>query len=162
MANIRKPILSLVIGSLCLAIAYGQSTIPATGGNASGTGGSSSYTVGQVIYKTHGGTTGTVIQGVQQPFEISVPTALKNTEGITLEYKVYPNPTKGLLTLTIKPFDSDNLRFRLFDINGILLQDKKIESGMTDISMDNYDPSMYFLRIIKDNLEVKVFKIIKN
>jgi hypothetical protein len=162
MANIRKTIFSLVIGCLCLAIAHGQSTIPATGGNASGAGGSLSYSVGQIVYTTNVGTTGSLAQGVQQPYEISVPTALENTEGITLEYKVYPNPTKGMLTLSLKPFDSDNFRFKLFDINGLLLQEKKVESEITYISMDSYNPSIYFLRIIKDNLEVKVFKIIKN
>jgi hypothetical protein len=162
MANIRKTIFSLVVGCSCLAIAHGQSAVPATGGNASGAGGSSSYSIGQIVYSTLSGTTGTVAQGVQQPYEISVPTALENTEGITLEYKVYPNPTTGMLTLSLKPFDSGNFRFKLFDINGLLLQEKKVESEITDISMDSYNPSIYFLRIIKDNLEVKVFKIIKN
>ncbi len=161
MANIRRTILSLVAGCSFMAIAIGQTTIPATGGNAAGSGGSVSYTIGQVTYHTHG-TDITVAQGVQQPFEISFVTAVENTEGITLECKIYPNPTKGLLTLTIAPFDSDNFRFRLFDLNGILLQEKKIEGEITDISLDNYNPSMYFLRIFKDNLEVKVFKIVKN
>lgn len=138
-----------------------QNTISATGGNATGSGGTVSYSVGQVTYNTYSGTNGTVAQGVQQPYEISVVTAIENTEGITLEYRVYPNPTSGLLRLIIKPFDQKNFRYTLHDINSILLQDKKIESEETEISMKNYTPAIYFLQVIKNNQEVKVFKIIK-
>jgi len=138
-----------------------QSTIPTTGGNATGTGGSVSYTVGQVIYSTLSGTNGTVAQGVQQPFEISVVTAIRNTEEISLDCLVYPNPTNGLTKLVFKSPDYENLRFRLYDINGVLLQDKKVESMETEISMENLSSSVYFLKVIKDNMEVKVFKIVK-
>ena len=138
-----------------------QNTIPATGGNASGIGGSVSYTVGQVSYQTFSETTGSVAQGVQQPYEISVVTAIGNTEGVVLDYKVYPNPTHGSLRLTIEPFDDGNFRFWLYDLNGILLQDKKVLSEETEISLENLNPAIYFLKILKDNREVKVFKIIK-
>lgn len=162
MDKIRTTILSLVVGWLCFPVANGQSTIPATGGNAGGTGGTVSYTIGQIVYSTPGGTAGTVAQGVQQPCEISVVTALENMNEITLEYKIFPNPTKGLLTLTIKPFDSDNFSISLFDMNGVVLKEIKIDSEVNEISMDNFYPSVYFLKIIRDALEVKVFKIIKN
>jgi len=157
--------LNKLFTALCLT-GYGltiqaQNSIPATGGNAIGSGRTVSYSVGQVTHNTYSGTNGTVAQGVQQPYEISVVTAIENTEGIILEYKVYPNPTSGLLRLIIKPFDQKNFRYKLVDINSVLLQDKKIESEETEISMDNYTPKVYFLQVIKDNQEVKVFKIIK-
>ena len=161
MAN-KRPVLSLLVGCLCSLFIQGQSTIPATGGNATGGGGSVSYTVGQVTYQTPAGSNGTVAQGVQQPYEISVVTAIENTEGIILEYKIYPNPTSGSLKLLIKPYDDENFRYRLFDINGLLFLDKKINSGETEIPMESYTPATYFLRILLNNQEVKVFKIIKN
>jgi hypothetical protein len=139
----------------------GQETIPASGGNANGSGGSVSYTVGQILYSTISGTNGTVAQGVQQPYEISVVTVIRSTEEISLECLVYPNPTSGLTKLVFKSPDYDNMRFRLYDINGVLLQDKKVESMGTEISMENLSSSVYFLKVIKDNLEVKVFKIVK-
>ena len=89
-------------------------------------------------------------------------TAVENTEGVTLEYKLYPNPTRGLVTLTIKPFDQNNFKYLLFDIRGVLIQDRKIESDVTEIALDTFTPSMYLLIIIRDNKEVKVFKIVKN
>lgn len=144
-----------------VAMVQAQSAIPAAGGNSSGTGGTVSYTVGQITYQTISGSTGTVAPGVQQPFEISIVTALEKTEGITLDYKVYPNPAADILTLIIRPFGEENVRFRLYDLNGVLLQDKKIESEVTEISMQNLSASVYLMKIIVDHQEVKTFKIIK-
>ncbi|MCJ7450077.1 MAG: T9SS type A sorting domain-containing protein [Bacteroidales bacterium] len=151
----------LLLSCFCYAAIHAQQTIPATGGNATGSGGSVSYTVGQITYQTISGTNGTVAQGVQQPYEISIVTAIENTEGITLEYRVYPNPTRGLITLIIKPYDNENLKYRLYNLNGILLQDKKVESEETVISMENLSSAIYFLKVLKDNNEIKIFKIVK-
>ena len=61
-----------------------QTSVNATGGDASGSGGSVSYSVGQVVYTTNTGTSGSVAQGVQQPYEISVVTAIEEAKGINL------------------------------------------------------------------------------
>lgn len=148
--------------SFCYITLQAQETIPATGANATGSGGTVSYTVGQIIYQTFSETTGTVFQGVQQPYEISVVTAIENTEGITLEYKVYPNPTNGQIILTTNLFDKDGFRYRIYDLNGILLMDKLIESDKTEISIGSLPPSIYFLKVLIKSKEVKTFKIIKN
>ena len=162
MTLIRKTILVLLVSCFCLTIVQGQSTIPSTGGNATGSGGSVSYTVGQITYSTLSGTNGTVAQGVQQPYEISVITAIENVKGINLECTVYPNPTRSIIKLSIESFDFENMRYQIFDINGILIQDKKVESKETEISMDKLFPSTYFLKVINNKVEVKTFKIIKN
>jgi hypothetical protein len=147
--------------SLNIALLTAQETIPSTGGNTSGSGGSVSYSVGQITYNTFSGTISSIAQGVQQPYEISVVTAIENTEGIKLEFKVYPNPTGGLMTLTIKPINNENLKYRIYNLSGILLQDKKINSEETEISIEGFSSSTYFLKVIKDDTEVKIFKIIK-
>ena len=114
---------------------HAQATIPASGGNASGSGGSVSYTVGQIGYNTFSGAGGSSAQGVQQPFEISVATAIENIADISLECSVYPFPTRGKIKLVIGSFDHENLSFRLYDVNGSLLDDKKVDSCETEISM---------------------------
>jgi len=138
-----------------------QNTITTTGGNVSASGGSVSYTVGQIANGTLSGANGIVTQGVQQPYEISVVTAIRNTEDINLKCIVYPNPTSGIAKLVFESPDFENLRIRLFDINGVLLQDKKVESRETELSLENLSSSVYFLKVIKNNQEVKVFKIVK-
>jgi len=88
-------------------------------------------------------------------------TAIENTEGITLEYKVYPNTARELINLIIRPMDQEKFKYQLFDLNGMLLQDRKVESEETEISLGDLSPSVYFLKISKNSLEVKIFKIIK-
>lgn len=139
----------------------GQETIPATGGNATGSGGSVSYTIGQITYQTLAGTTGTVAQGVQQPYEISIVTAIDNTTNTNIECTVYPNPSRGSLRLVVESSDYENLRFRLFNINGVLLKDYKVEARETEIFLDDLSSSVYFMKVMNSNKELKVFKIIK-
>jgi len=139
-----------------------QTSINATGGNASGSGGSASYSVGQVVYTTNTGTNGSVAQGVQQPFEISVVTAIEEAKGINLSVSAYPNPTTDYLTLEVKEYELSNLHFQLYDMSGKLLQNEKITGNQTSIVMSNLVPATYFVKVIQDNKEVKTFKIIKN
>ncbi len=147
---------------ICLAITslQAQETINATGGNISGTGGSASYSVGQTTYTTHTGTTGLVAHGVQQAFEISVIIGIEET-AINLVISAYPNPTNDYLTLEVKDFELSTLSFQLYDLQGKLLQNKKITDNQTNIVMSNLVPAIYFVKIIQSNKVVKSFKIIK-
>jgi hypothetical protein len=137
MKHERKILIILYLCGLGTIVTRAQETITSTGGNLTGSGGSISYTIGQVLYCTFAGTNGTVTQGVQQPYEISVVTAIENSGGISLECTVYPNPTRGIIKIIIEFHDHENLRFQLYDLNGVILQDKKAESRETEISMDN-------------------------
>jgi hypothetical protein len=157
----KRLALSILAILLCILL-KAQSTIPASGGNASGGGGTVSYTVGQIVFTTNTGTNGTVSQGVQQPYEISVVTAIQNTKDIILECLAYPNPTRGQVKLVIRTNDFENLRFQLYDLNGVRIQDIKIEDEETEILMDRLFSSVYFLKVLSGNKEIKTFKIIKN
>jgi len=142
-----------------------QTSVNATGGNASGSGGSASYSVGQVAYQTHAGTSGSVAEGVQQPFEISVVTEIEEAKGINLTVSVYPNPTTDYLTLEVDASTTLSIQsmiYQLFDMNGKLLQSEKITGNQTSIVMSNLVPATYFVKVIQGNKEVKTFKIVKN
>jgi hypothetical protein len=156
-----KLLCSLFIFCAVIEAANAQETVPAAGGSATGTGGSVTYTVGQVADSVLTGTNGFIVQGVQQPYEISTVTAIEGTEDITLGYSVYPNPTEGMIRLVIKSFNDGDFRFQLYNLSGIVLQEAKITDEETEISMENHTSAVYFLRIIRDNREVKVFKIVK-
>lgn len=139
-----------------------QETIPATGGKASGSGGTASYTVGQMVYTTNTGTSGSVAQGVQQAFKISVVSGIEEAKGINLSVTAYPNPTTDFLSLEVKEFELSNLNFQLYDMNGKLLQSGKITGNETSIVMSNLVPATYFVKVTEGNKEVKTFKISKN
>jgi hypothetical protein len=157
-----KLLIITAVFSFHIVALHGQETIATSAGNYIGSGGSVSYTIGQVAFSSFSGSNGSVLQGVQQPYEIAVVTAVENTEDITLNCIVYPNPTRNTIKLSIESADFDNMRYRLFDINGLLIQDEKVESEETEISMNNLAPSIYFLKVMKNKKELKTFKIIKN
>jgi hypothetical protein len=158
----RKTLIILFLSLFLILPVKAQETIPATGGNAEGSGGTVSYTFGQVFYKSFPGTNGSVVQGVQQPYEISVVSALENAKDISLELSVFPNPTRGVLKLMVKSSDLSKLRYQLYQLNGLLLIDKKIENEATEISLEIFPPSVYLLKVVRKGQEVKVFNIIKN
>ncbi|MCJ7449782.1 MAG: T9SS type A sorting domain-containing protein [Bacteroidales bacterium] len=139
-----------------------QNSIPASGGNVSGSGGTVTYTIGQVVYTKYTGTNGSIAQGVQQPYEISVVTGIVEALGISLEIMVYPNPAQDFIILKIKNYEVENLRYQLYDINARLIQDYKVEGQETNILMQNLFPATYFLKVTDNNQGIKTFKIIKN
>lgn len=138
-----------------------QETFPASGGDASGSGGKVSYTIGQIIYTTITGTNGSVAQGVQQPYEISVVSGIKETNTITLQLSIYPNPTSNFLILNIGNYNNERLSYQLFDNTGKLLENNKITKNESNISTENLAPAIYFLKVTNNQKEIKTFKIIK-
>jgi hypothetical protein len=162
MKQARKILITIFLCSLSIVVIQAQETIPATGGNATGSGGSVSYTVGQITYGTFSGVNGSVAQGVQQPYEISLVTGTEEAKEIDLLFSAYPNPATGFLTLKVGNYDNSDLSYELFDINGNLLENKKIEGIETTIQFENRTPSVYFLKVTCNNKMVKTFKIIKN
>lgn len=139
-----------------------QEVVPASGGNASSGGGSASYSFGQVVYTTNTGTTGSVAQGVQQPFEISVVIAIEEAQGITLQCSAYPNPTTEFVKLKVQSYKVENLSYQLFDMQGKLLETKKLDGNETRIMTSNLVPATYFVKVFQGKKEIKIFKIIKN
>ena len=162
MRHKRLKLSAVLLLGLGLTGLQAQTSVNATGGNASGSGGSASYSVGQVVYTTHTGTSGSVAEGVQQPYEISVVTAIEEAKGINLSVSAYPNPTTDYLTLEVKDFELSTLYFQLYDMNGKLLQSEKITGNQTSIVMSNLVPATYFVKVTQGNKEVKTFKITKN
>ena len=155
----KKIITSATFLLLGLGVINAQETVTAAGGEATGTGGTASYSVGQVVYTTNTGTNGSVAQGVQQPYEISVITGINET-AINLEMIVYPNPTKNYLTLKVE--DNVNLSYQLYDLQGKVIEDKKVTADNTTIKMEALPKATYFLRVTDNNKTVKTFKVIKN
>jgi hypothetical protein len=163
----RLKVSALLFLAIGLSELKAQEAIPSAGGNAAGSGGSVSYSVGQVVFSSSTGTFGSVTAGVQQPYEISVVTGLKEDPGISLIYSAYPNPTTDLLIIKIEGDLLKQYTAFLYNTNGSLLKKAEIETNETRIDMRNLVPATYFLKIVNLNRtstsqEVKTIKIIKN
>jgi hypothetical protein len=162
MKTFHVTILIVIFLFPCLNGINAQESFTSTGGNATGTGGNVSYTIGQVSYITNTSSSGTVAQGVQQPYEILVVTGLEEAKDIILELFVYPNPVSDILKLKVESYSLENLSYQLYDANGNLLLNGEIVDKETVINTGDLAPAAYFLQIIDNNKDVKIFKIIKN
>jgi hypothetical protein len=158
----KKTMECLLIGICWCAFCNAQQAISTAGGEAAGAGGTVSYTLGQTAYVTFIRASGSIMQGVQQPYEILVVTGIESDNEITLECMAYPNPTIDFLILKIQRDRLENLSYRLMDMNGKILEMNVIEKYETSISFQDYQPAAYFLKVIDNTKELKTFKIIKN
>jgi len=114
------------------------------GGEATGSGGAVSYSIGQIDYAFKGNTTFTLAEGVQQPYEISVTALDENNEGIMLS--VYPNPVVNMLRIscheTIKITG-----YTLQDATGRMLHTERIYGSFYEVDMQRYPTGNYFITI---------------
>jgi hypothetical protein len=156
-----KLITSLIIGLFLCSFLNAQESVNTASGNASGSGGSVSYSVGEIVYTTNAGDNGAVAQGVQQAYEISAVTGIEEAKDISLSVSAYPNPTTDYLILDIEGDVKTQYLMSLYDMQGRLLKNKKITSNQTSIAMGELLPATYFLKVIEATKEVKTFKIIK-
>lgn len=150
----------LIMGLLSSGWLSAQEAIVVSGGGGSGGGGSTTYSIGQVTYTEISGSTGSVIQGVQQPYEIFV-LGRDDHKNISLNISAYPNPTVSYLTLQINA-EIKGLVYQLFDLNGRLLRNEKITAIETSIPMQTYNDAVYILKVYSNQSELKTFKIIKS
>lgn len=157
----------LLIFSLSLSSLFAQESINASGGIASGSEGTVSYSAGQVFHKTHNGSTGSVSEGVQQAYEILLVTSNERANNLSLSVAIYPNPVADYLQLKVAEMDYISLHFQLYDISGKLLKQQEITDNLTYIDMRALNPGSYFIKISEMKQEnaplpLKTFKLIKN
>ncbi len=159
--NKSRPILVLATGLLLAGFAQAQESVNASGGDATGSGGTVAYSVGQVVYTSNSGTSGSVSQGVQQAYEIFT-VGIKETE-LNISLSVFPNPIADNLTLQGSDFELSTLNFQLYDMQGKLLNNGQVNAKQTQINTSSLPPATYFINIVnQDKKKVQSFKIIKN
>jgi hypothetical protein len=165
MNNMRKnksrPIVILAFGLFWAVLAQAQESINASGGDATGSGGTVAYTIGQVTYTSQSSITGDIAQGVQQAYEIFTVGISDNSFQISLS--AFPNPGADNLTIQISDFNKEKLFYHLFDTQGNVINNGQVTSQQTQINISTLLPATYFISILnQENQKIKLFKIIKN
>ena len=140
---------------------FAQEANISAGGEATGNGGAVSFTVGQFAYQTINGTVGSLAEGLQQPYEISMVTGMREND-IQLKITAYPNPTSDYLILKIPGELAKDHKYILIDISGKTLDQQKIIANETEIEMGALDAGSYFITVLAGEQKVQTFKIIKN
>lgn len=159
MKTTTRLLVCLFLGTSLTNVRAQEATV-ATGGNGSNTSGSLNYSIGQIVYSTNSGVTGSVSQGIQQPYEIFT-LGTDNFPNISLQMVLYPNPTTSSVSLKIENLTFSTLEYQLFDLNGRQISNQKISKSETQIPLENLPSATYFLNISDRNKIIKSFKIIK-
>jgi hypothetical protein len=152
----------LLISLLITAIPSGmaQESVMSANENATGAGGSVSYTVGQVAFRTVESGSGILTEGVQQPYEILFMTGLEDEKSVSLSCHIYPNPASDVLTLKID-LQSEVLKYQLKTIKGEIIREMKVSSKETLIPVADLATGIYFLSILENNDNLTTWKVIK-
>lgn len=155
-----KTILILSCALIVSFTAQSQEAIAVSGGESVGSGGTSSYTLGQVFYTATTGSNGTISQGIQKSIELF---ALSNPAltSVNLEAVIYPNPTSDQVMLTITDIALTDLGYVLLDIQGKVVSNAKINTIDTRVSLQGLSAGTYVFKVNQKNSELKTFKIIK-
>lgn len=160
MNRTKTKVWMFLISGFFFSAAQAQTATLSAGKDASGSGGSASFSVGQLNYATQSGANGNSAQGVQQPFEIFSVTVSENRYNVTLS--VYPNPTEGKLSLQVGEFKNKKLFYQLLDLQGRLIEKAEIRELQTLLPMENLPQATYLLNIYQSEKNIQTFKIIKN
>ncbi|MFO7657858.1 MAG: T9SS type A sorting domain-containing protein [Bacteroidales bacterium] len=147
----------LLVSSLGLSA---QEAITAAGGSCSGSGGTSCFSLGQIACNTLSGSGFTLLQGVQQPYQVDVSNS-EGVSGISKSITVFPNPTGGKLFLTIEGTLPAGLFCRLYDLQGNLLFQKPLNENLCTVEMEMLPSATYLVEIREKERILKSFKIIK-
>lgn len=102
----------------------------------------------------------TMPQGVKHDYHTSDSVVVTETIG-ERAISVYPNPTKGQLSVEISGGSSeDAIQLTVYDGQGKILITKKAEQGRTPLEMTTYPAGWYILRVTGGD-KSKEFKIVK-
>ena len=163
MVKLRSNRLGLVVLSfLWLNLTQAQESFNAAGGDASGSGGTAAYSIGQLAYTSNTDATGSSAQGVQQAYEIFI-VGLEQVSTWNISLKAFPNPTTHYLNLELNELpQNEDLFYQVFDVHGRLLSHVRITSELSQINMNDLIPATYFVNVVnQSNKKFQSFKIIK-
>jgi len=159
--NKSKKLVFLLALVLVANLATAQESTNTSGGEATGSGGSVAYSVGQVVYTNYTGNNGSIAQGVQQPYEILTVGINENEPKISLS--VFPNPVADYLILQVNELEHLALNFQLCDAQGKQISKGQIIAKQTQINTAGLATATYFIHVVnQENKKVQTFKIIKN
>lgn len=154
-------VLAILISSTAPTGIWAQDVLLSSGGDATASPGSVSFSVGQVAYTSQSSQSGVVSAGVQQPIEFITVGYTEPFADVTVG--IYPNPTKDKLILELSGEYQEHGQqsFSLYDLYGKLLLQERILSKSVIVPLDKYTHGMYLLKVSHNDDIIKTFKVIK-
>ena len=150
----------LLFTSFCFA----QQNIVTSGGDVNSVDGSFSFTVGQILVSQQVRSSSiwskeaiTLNHGVQQFF---IPKC-ENNDNVIIN--AYPNPSNGIVNITLSEWDDIEITLSVYDILGKNILSQKIYKNKTQLNLTSLSTGIYLLSINNICGSASTFKlIIKN
>jgi len=156
-----KKLLFLITCSVFYITSYSQQTVIATSGDYFRNGSTSiSFTIGDLMIDSYLGSNSSITQGFQQTQVLS--TEIENVTKVGLNISIYPNPTTDIVNIKFEGDNLDNISYVLYDIKGQKLIQEPIIKGQSKLSLLQYLPSIYLLKIVKGTTTIHTFKLVKH
>ena len=155
---IKKSIIPIVVFISLGFSSFGQNALSAAGGYLKTTGGSTSFTVGQVAYVLKKGTGSYLNEGVQQVYTKKT-TPIEELVYLK-EVQLYPNPTQETMTLILSSKEDVQVRYTIMDYLGKEIRNGNILSEKSEISLRDLPAGNYFISL-KSKKENRIFKMVK-
>jgi hypothetical protein len=152
-----RTMFSLALALLPVSL-VAQHDVVAAGGNGSSSGGSISYSIGQIAYTNESNAAGSIHMGVQQTYTVTpifVEEALSQ-----IEFSLYPNPTRDHVIISM-PLMRMGVVVSVFDMEGNLVVETPVQSTQTLLLAQEWPAAHYIIRICDDAVNCSEYKLIK-
>lgn len=138
-------------------VSNGQKAVVTAGGDAFGSGGSISYSIGQVAYSSSTG--GLVNEGVQQPYELFITSV--DASFAAFDMNLFPNPTSDEFIIDMKNY-VDGISADVFDTHGSLIENRRLLSNRTAVDVSNWAAATYLIRLTDASGKSASYSLIKH
>ncbi len=137
--------------------AFSQNSIVSNGGEASGLGGTASYTFGQVFDFTTLNSNFSIQEGVQQTYKVNTDGLLEMTAEL---FTIYPIPTTDVITIELKSNDSE-FDYYIISTDGSLSEKGTIYTHLSTINLSELKIGEYqfVCKSDKSFFRTKIIKI---
>ena len=145
--------------SLSLSI-FGQKVASSAGVQFLGTDCRIDWTLGESAVQTFYSGPFIVTEGFHQPILLIAGIPDVGTSNSTI--KVYPNPTRDILTISLSDKPPSKTTAKLYNALGSLISQNELKNNKSVISMTSLPDGIYSLTVTMGSSEIHQFKIIKS
>jgi len=138
-----------------------QQTVLPAGGDATGSSGSVSWSLGQVDYTANNSSGGTVSQGVQQPIEFLI-LATAEKDPVTRSISAMPNPASDGITVQLSTPPTSAATYRLVDLHGQEVATGRFTGTSAYVPLAGLAAATYLIHVVQGGSETSVLRVIKH
>lgn len=159
--NFRQFLIFLMVFLAPFHTLKAQQSFNSGGGDLDESGGSQSFSIGEVFYETVL-SNGSFAYGIQQAYPDSAANDLIN-QTHDFSISVFPNPHSDALVLQCQEIPSGQLSYQLTDASGRIVLSSAITGLLTTIDTSALPEATYFIQVITEHASTTscLLKIIK-